>query len=319
MEKITVKCPYCGQVFTTENIDVTVCENCKKEFSTNQGAKYFKSLKSIETENQKVALGEAYAKVDLLLEQGEFYLNNEDYENAEKSYLDALKLSTVDYRIYLGMVYVKTKNFEDLKDKTHYEYLENAINFANEEQKEYIKKIYTPYYRKSQIPVEELNEYAEQECEKRFLRIEELLKSGIPANYRAEKAKKIFLILSLSFIIPTLAFGIISFFYESIVFTILGVIFFALECVSTVQYSSTKTKTETYNFLLDFYDEYKKFDFAPNLSVKILKNYEKAVVSALNKDSNLNIRNTLLKIYEDISNYGYEKAVDFFEKYKVLR
>ena len=116
MSLIDVKCPLCGEVFKAElQNENTLCNKCGQTFPTQKGSKYFKSINKIQAEKTKIAMGETYAKVDTLLDKGKFYLNNEDFELAYSTYMQALDLTTVDYRVYLGLVYATTKNFNDLE------------------------------------------------------------------------------------------------------------------------------------------------------------------------------------------------------------
>ena len=77
MSLIDVKCPFCGEVFKAElESENTLCNKCSQTFPTEKGSKYFKSINKIQAEKTKVAMGETYAKVDALLDKGDFYLNN---------------------------------------------------------------------------------------------------------------------------------------------------------------------------------------------------------------------------------------------------
>ena len=111
---ITVKCPFCAYESEQDNqIEMVVCET----FETQKGSKYYKSLKKIEEDDVIVAKGEDYLKVDLLLDKGDFYLKNEDFENAYSVYKEALTLTNVNYKISLGLVCALTENFQKLMTK----------------------------------------------------------------------------------------------------------------------------------------------------------------------------------------------------------
>lgn len=63
------------------------------------------------------------------------------------------------------MVAVKTKNYTDLKDETHKEYVNKAIALADADGKKEIKQIYRPYYLKRRLTDGELAEYHKEEKE----------------------------------------------------------------------------------------------------------------------------------------------------------
>ena len=111
MTELKMKCPECLHEFegATNNL-TTVCPNCAKEINTNQAVKYYQSLKKIENENQKIAEGEKYAKLNTLLDECKWLIDNGEFESALITTDMALELSTTDSRVYLMRVYAKTKN-----------------------------------------------------------------------------------------------------------------------------------------------------------------------------------------------------------------
>ena len=153
MSLIDVKCPFCGEAFKAElENEITLCNKCGEEFPTSKGSKYYKSINKIQVEKTKIAMGEIYAKVDVLLDKGEFYLNHEEFESAYDIYMQALDLTTVDYRVYLGLVYATTKNFTDLEDEEHKDYINKAIACADSEAKREIVKEYKVCFVSSTTP-----------------------------------------------------------------------------------------------------------------------------------------------------------------------
>ena len=120
MNKINVKCPYCGELFTTENINECVCAKCNQTFSTDKGAKFYKSFINSERKKAVQAKGEAYLKVDKLLDEVNFYLDKEDFLKAEELAMEALNYTEIDFRVYMAIVYAKTQNFEIFKIKNTY-------------------------------------------------------------------------------------------------------------------------------------------------------------------------------------------------------
>ena len=116
---IKIKCPFCG--FNSEHessIETCVCKKCNQTFNTQKGSKFYKSFEKKVNDNTVVAKGEDYLKVDALIDKGEFYLKNEDFENAYKTFLEALGLTNSNYKIYMGLVSALTLNFKKAPRKT---------------------------------------------------------------------------------------------------------------------------------------------------------------------------------------------------------
>jgi hypothetical protein len=199
MSKINVKCPHCGHLFTTENISESVCEKCNNSFPTDKGAKFYNSVIQVERKKIVEAKGETYLKVDRLLDEINYYLDNEDFSKAQELTLEALSLTEVDFRVYMAMVYAKTENFQKLDDTSHTPYLKKAINIATDEQKATLKSEYQEYYQKQKMSSEEFEEYKSQEQEHLKSSLESILKDGIPRHYAREKSVKVYKILTIIF------------------------------------------------------------------------------------------------------------------------
>ena len=320
MDLIYVKCPFCGEVFKTElKSENTLCNKCSKEFPTQKGSKYYKSIQKIQNDKNKVALGEQYAKVDNLLLKGEFYLDNEDFENALKVYSEALEITTSDYRVYLGFVYTKTRNFTDLDDQSHVEYLKKAIELASTEQKTKIKKIYSTYYKKRKVPKEERDEYMRQENQSRLGRIEELLKDGIPRHFKREKSVKLFLVLLIVSAVIAIPFTVLNLFVSHPAILITAVVFYVLLFASLCYYSSTRAKVKIYNFALDLYDEFNSFEFALDNLNKILKHYEIFCVSYINNETETTLKTHIMILCNLIIEFGGSKVEDFVFSYNYIK
>ena len=318
MSIIPVKCPHCGQDLKVELTDISVCTNCGKEFDTDKGSKYYKSIKKLNTENKKVAKAEQYAKVDGILEQADFYLKEKDYASAEKLYKDALFISTVDYRIYLGLVYVKTKTFTDLEDTEHFKYLNEAIECANEEAKEYIRKLYAPYHSKRAIPKEEREEYLKQERDSRYKKVEILLKDSIPKHFERERSLKLLLILFFASLVATATLIALGLWLDIDLLTIASSIFAIISVIVLSSYFTTKSKVALFNAVLDFYDNYPKFNLKEQAQVKVLKRLEFIAVSYINNEGPTAFSLTIEKLVEECLKNSTEELITYLNSDKVL-
>ena len=285
MNKINVKCPFCGAVFTVDYKLDCVCASCKKTFETDKGAKFYKSFISVEREKARTAKGEAFLKVDALYDQILYFLENEEYLKAEELAFEALKLTEVDFRLFLALVYIKTKKFTDLEDKSHIPYLKKAIALASEEQKVQLKKEYSSYYKKQKMTAQEIEDYKILENEHSYKTLEGILKDGIPRHYKTQKDYKISGVLSLVFIglaVILLAFSIIL---NLSIVTLIASLFVILFLVSIVYYVNSKEKSNAFNAVLDLYDAFPTFGLSIDNSNKIITVLNDFAVDYLNNSS----------------------------------
>ncbi len=319
MSLIDVKCPFCGENFKAElNSENSVCSKCNKSFPTHQGSKYFKSINKIQAEKTKIAMGETYAKVDALLDKGEFYLNNEDFESAYSCYMQALDLTTVDYRVYLGLVYATTKNFNDLDDQSHVVYLKKAIETANQQEQARIRKIYSTYYKKRKIPKEEREDYLKQENQSKLKRIEELLKDGIPTHFKREKNVKTAFIFIPILSVISITFIILSLSFKYSAFSFVSMAFLALALFSFYYYFTTKTKIRIFNFALDLFDNFNLFNINADSLNKILKLYEIFSISYINNETETSLKVNLSNLVNAIIKSNDNTAINFISKYDFI-
>ena len=319
MSLIDVKCPLCGEVFKAElDSENTLCGKCGQTFPTKKGSKYYKSINKIQAEKNKIAMGEIYAKVDSLLDKGDYYINHEDFENAYDTYMQALDLTTVDCRVYLGLVYATTKNFTDLEDQAHVVYLKKAIECASQQEQARIRRIYSTYYKKRKIPKEEREDYLKQENQSKLRRIEKLLKDGIPTHFRREKTVKVALVF-----IPILAVITVGLIIASLLLKHSGLSFASMAVLAGTllcfyYYYTTKTKIKIYNFALDFYDAFESFDIELESLNKILKAYEIFAVSYINNDTETSLKRNISDLCYLISKTNSQTTKEFILNNKFI-
>ncbi len=319
MNKINVKCPYCGELFTTENLNESVCKKCNQTFSTDKGAKFYKSFIGVERKKAVEAKGEAYLKVDKLLDEINFYLDNEDFLKAEEIAMETLKYTEVDFRVYMAIVYAKTHNFENLKDTTHIPYLQKAISVATEEQKASLKSEYQNFYQKQKMTEEEFEDYNNQKADYLYESLEKILKEGIPRHYEREKSVKVNKILSLVFLSLTVLALVLAIVLENTVLflidSVLGVTFLAI----LLSYITNKEKVNSYNLALDLFDYYKSFNIKTDKNIKILKHYIDYGINYLNNASELSLSPILTSIFKMLLVEDENKVQEFIKNHKYAK
>ncbi len=307
-----MKCPECSHEFSGDStIELITCPSCNKKISANQAIKYYDSLHKRETEKKKVAVGEAYAKVQKLIAECEWYVKNGDYDTALSLTEEALKLSNTEGKIYLIRVYIKTKNFTDYEDKTHYEDLKKAIELSPLFEQDKIRELYAPYYKKTTISKEEIVEYESQEADSRLARVEELLKDSIPRHFRREKSIKAFIPISIPTTIAFITLLVLSLTLDNMILSLLSAGLFILEIALVFNFIENRKKSKLFNAVLDFYDKLNEFSLTPNTKLKTAVALENLAVAEINKEASYKIDALVEELISVIIAGKEKKAIRF--------
>ena len=320
MSLINVKCPECGYIFEAESEnEKTACVKCNSEFSTERGSKFYKSFKKVEVDKLLVSKGETYLKVDSLLNKVEFYLDNEDFDNAKKLALEALELTPTNYRVYISLVYAYTENFKKLDDEEHVPYLKKAITLASDEQKKLIKSAYADYYNRRKMTKEEIDDYNTQEEAHLLKSLEKLLKDGLGKHFLKEKGlKPLFKILIILGVIPLLLTTPAIIFNNAILTISLFVSFIAVLIVF-FKYYNDYSIVKTYNTALDLFDAYPTLNLEKEKSVKILNLFIQFAVNYLNGATDINLKQGLDEIIILMIENATDSTKKYFSSHKELK
>ncbi len=319
MENINVTCTHCGETYLEDLSNITsTCPKCKKEFETAKGSKYYKSLQKVQKQENKKIISEIYNQIDLLIDKAQYYLDNEKYELCEKTLNELLKLNDKDRRVYLLFVYLKTKNFTELKDKTHYPYLERLIELSNEDEKKQIKKLYSVYYKKSNLTDDELQEYNDNLAVRKKESIEQSLKDGIPIHYENTRKVRVFNVLA---VIATLIFATLLILHFTLKIDALLYVASAFSPVLLyllITLFNTKPKIKLYDTYLDLYDSFDDFDLTTDQKLCVLKHLSTLCEIFLNGGSNYNLNSYTFLLTSDLVSFNNDKVLEFVLKYKTL-
>ena len=254
-EQIKARCPFCGKDLEVAKGDTKIiCPSCNAEVSVVMAIKYYESLTSNHAD-AKEAHGEDYRKLEFILDEIKGLVELGEWEKAEEKFDNAIALSDTDYRVYMAMVAIKTKNYTDLEDEEHKEYINKAISCADEESKKEIVREYREYYHKCNLSEEELQTYTEETNKVKKAKLEKSLKAMIPEYMAKEKRNKVFIALFPIFLVLGIATVCVALFVEEIawlsivgaVITFVGYLFFRFWFLN-------RDKIRAFNCLLDLYD-----------------------------------------------------------------
>lgn len=270
-ERLNARCPLCGEDFTVGTASgQVVCPNCGQTISALQATKYYESVTE-SGETAKEAHGEDYHKVRLLLDECYGLIAKERYEEAEGKVSEAMTLTETDYRVYMAMVAVKTKNYTDVKDESHTEYLNKAISVADKDERADIKATYKNFYEKRKFTDEEMEKYVEETRKDVKAKVEKSLKESIPSYMATEKSLK-FLLAAFPLLfaggVTLVVFAIMK---ESAWMSIVGDALAIAGYIALRAWISNRESVKAFNAVLDLYDVLDGVDMADETAVPLYK------------------------------------------------
>lgn len=306
------KCPLCGKDFYIgSDSEEVVCPNCGKEVSAIRAVRFFESFSENAAE-KKFAYGEDYHHVNLLLDTIKDLIDGGDYALAEEKIGEALSLTDTDYRVYMAMVAVKTKNYTDLSDETHKPYIDKAISVADVDGKKDIAATYKNYYEKTKLSKEQLERFTEEEADLKKDRVEKSFKSLIPSFMAEEKRNKLFIILfpilmavGVGIALPFLLLD--KYLWISAIggaFVIAGYVLFHIWFMS-------KDKVKAFNAILDLYDLLDGADIVPDSQKQIYGMLLKIYLRFDDNDPIIGINREVIKLVGYLLALNREEITEF--------
>lgn len=296
--KINARCPLCGFDFYTEiKSGNVICPSCNKEVSAAQAVKYLQSVTE-SPEIAKEAHGEDYHKVRMMLDEAHGLCLLSRFDEAETKIEEALSLTETDYRVYMAMVEVKTKNYTDLSDETHKPYIDKAISVADAEERTEIKRLYKNYYEKRRFTAEELWRYTEETRKDTQKRLEGELKSIIPTYMAMEKRFPLLLVSAIITLVLGIGLFALSVVIENVWLSFGGLILAAGCYVLFHATFASRESCAAFNALLDLYDEFEKVAVDDEKSIKLYK-----IMTVLAEKFSLNVPVTAMSaIFDELIN-----------------
>ena len=310
------KCPSCGYDFYTDDTSgETVCPSCGEKIQVARAKKYYSSIYD-NKEEIKVAHGEEYHKVMLLLSEAEDLTENKDFEAAEQKVNEALSLTDGDYRVFMAMVAVKTKNYTDLTGKTHQEYLTKAIACADADGKKDITAKYKNYYVKSHFTDEEMSAYSAEELKAKKAKTESSFKSLIPTFMATEKRNKLLIILAPILMAIGIAVTVLFFFIDPQWLSFIGLVFVTSGYLVFRTWYVSKDIVKAFNSFLDLYDFLDGKDYNETVLIDIYTSMNKIAERFADRDPLVSINNDTLKLVSFILSLGDEPLTEFIKENK---
>ena len=289
--KLNAKCPHCGaELYLGYNQGTGFCPTCRKSFDNDKAIKLYQSVHQTATENEQkktASFGEEYLEVEKILTRAEYYFERKQFRSAREELEKALAITNTDYRIYFGIVRAETKNLTDYRNESHKEFLQKAIECADNDQKKTITRLYKNFFQLSKLSDEDILQYKKEENDAIKSKLEEKFKALIPIFMKKEKGQKTNVILSAVFALLAIVAGVFGFIYNVAILLSLSVGLLALTYFFARKYFSFKKLNALFNALLDVYDALNSFDFDVYVQREVLDQM-KFLRKAFTTKNNLN-------------------------------
>ncbi len=259
-EKYNARCPLCGEYLALDDqAEIAFCPKCGESVSALKAKKYFKSLNDV-GQIFKTAHGEDLAKIGILLDEAYGYVAAEEYDRAREKVDEAFSLTDSDYRVYMALVAVLTKNYTDLNDQSHLEFINKAIALADAEGKAEIKRTYRPYYEKKRMTDDQIAEFEKAASSETKSKLEKSLKRNIPFYDLKERRQPLKLALSIGLSAIGLVGFLAFYFLEIYSLSIVGVACVLAGFLFFKAWFTDRDTLKAFNALLDLYDAFEQFD-----------------------------------------------------------
>lgn len=308
------RCPKCNIEFETEGVKTVLCPNCGVELDALRARKYFSTFhdKSIERQTS----GSDYLKYEDYLRIGSHHLAQSEWEQAKDAYLGAISINAGDYRGYMGLVAVETKNYTDLKNTTHQKFLQKAISVADEEQQKTIVGIYKSYRLKTSMSDEEYSEYLAEKQKDYKARIKKAILGMARVNEQGQKKAKISFILMFVFIGLGAITCVLGAVFDIYSLMLVGLVVMLSSYALTILWQRQKYNEKLYVFLVDLFNGLKSYDFNYEQTEKTLNFIASILLSVRNGDPSSTTNNILFEFADYIVETGNQKAINFFKSQK---
>lgn len=290
------KCPGCnGEFIVSGEEHVVKCPFCGRETDALKARKYY-SVFHREAGEKKEAHGEKYFQFGTLLEIGAHHLVKNEFEEAEQAYQKAIDMNPRDYRGYLGVVACKTKNYTDLKDTSHKEFLLKATEIADEDGKKQIASVYRIYDAKASMNDDEYENYLNEKQKDYKSRIKKAILGLATVNGENEKKAKtafVFMIVLFAVGLITCVLGCI---FSNYILLILGAILACSAYAPFLSWNKQKKNEKYYCFLVELFNRLVNFAFDREEMKKVLDYMTGILLGIKNGESDTKIENWLEKL-----------------------
>ncbi|MBQ4099296.1 MAG: hypothetical protein IJC87_04155 [Clostridia bacterium] len=315
--KNNARCVNCGTDFYASANEKTVkCPSCGEELSATMATKYYESLNEI-PEKTKEAHGEDLQRLNAVLDELYGLVAMGEFKKAEEKFYEALSLSDTDYRVYMAMVAIKTKNYTDLKDQEHKQYINKAISFADADEKKEIVKTYRAYYYKCGLTEEELDAFSVEENKMKKEKLEKGLKSMIPEYMAKEKRNVLLLVLFPILLVLGVTLVILAIFYEDIAWiAIIGAVATITGYILFRNWFVNKDRIKTFNSLLDFYDFVEASNYEERVLSTLYRHMQNLCDKFLDNIPVVSMSDDTIKLIDYLVDFNDKKMNEFLLKDK---
>jgi tetratricopeptide (TPR) repeat protein len=314
--EVNAKCPKCnGEYFDESTEGFSVCPHCGNKIDSIRVRKYYSAFHD-KAGIKKEVHGHDYFKFNDYLRVGSHHLEKGEFDSARQAYLSATEMNPADYRAYMGLVAVETKNYTDLKNTTHKQYLQRALAVANDEQKKYIADSYRVYKAKSEMSDEEYKEYLDEKQKDFKSRIKKAIIGFSQVNDASRKKAKLAFIFTWVMIALGLITFVLGYFFNTILLAV-GVVLAFSSYALIIVWQRQRFNDGLYAFLVELFNGLKNFSLSYDQTDMALKFMSSALLSVKNGDPSTNTERIIEGFVEFVLESGCNSAITFIKVQKL--
>lgn len=310
------RCPVCnGEFYSDNTAPSTVCPHCGNTVETVRALKYYAAFRG---ETAKTVLhGKQYFDYENLLSIGRDHLVSGEFDKAREVYESAVAMNGGDWRGYMGLVAVETKNYKDLKNLTHREYLRSAFAVADEAGKKQISEIYRPYSVKASMTEDEMREYEQERQKDLKARIKRAILGFSKVNEAGKKRAKVAfgIMVALAVIAPIMC--VLGLVFNSVIAIVAGIAVALGAYGASIAVTKQRFNERLYELLAALFNGLKGFGLSAEQTETVLQAMSSILIAAREGRPALIIEKQLEALCGDAADIGNRELIDLLRGYKL--
>lgn len=307
-----VRCPGCNGefIYNEENGSTFVCPSCGRATDLLRAKRYYVAFK--ENAEKKELRGASYFKYEDLLSIGAHHIEKGDFAKAEEAYKRAIELNPGDYRGYMGMVSVCTKNYADLADESHKEWFKKALDVADEQQQKTVSETYRAFFVKASMTDEEYAVYLEEKQKDLKARVKKAI-VGFARYNEDEGKKRKKAVIALSCLGPIgLILCVLGGFLHPLLI-VFGVLALGACYPPALQIVNIRFNNRACGFLTALFNGLKDFALGDDETDAVLKAMSDIIISLRDKNPHAVTENRISALADYASDHKLDKLLAFLK------
>lgn len=312
------KCTECnGEFEVDKTLAITKCPHCGEEVDVVRAIRFYDSYKDSIATNKKKLIGDEYFAYMRIYDEGCFYLKNKDFDKAKASFGKCIEMNEDDYKGYMGLCAVETKNYTDVNNTSHKALLEKALQCADSDEQKDISRVYRSYFLRVNMTRDEYDVYLSERLKAEKNKVKKSILAINQLNLsKNKKAKTCFILMfcALGVGVVGITLGLI---FQNLWLELIGVILFFSTYAFYRFYSTFRKDGKLYDFMVETFNFLSKSDFDAQQCIDVIGYLYRIVANIKEADPDLKKEQTIDELCEYMLSTGSQKAITFLKSQKL--